>query len=178
MKKTIISGVIIFAAIFSINFIARSQFVPEMDEINIDQFDLVVTGASPSLINTISLGEQEFLQKFGPPISSGPYYSEMEERDMNHYVYDGAEAYFLDDNLEAFRITSPNYCFQLLNGTKIKVGDDISSVSGLFPGSWSSRLEPHKVFIALRNQGVVFDMSLLFEFNTNTNLITNISVNY
>lgn len=176
MKKKIILGIILTITISVITFFAKSQSVPVIDTLYFNQFDLGLTGVSPSPVNTALLGESDFIQKFGNPLNTSSDYSEEQEANMTHHVYDGAEVWFLNDAVEAFSITSADYCFQLTNGTTIKVGDDINTVINLFPGSWDTKPFPDQIFVSLWHQNGPVDMTLLFQYDLNTNLITSISV--
>jgi len=179
MKRKIIVTAIIVAAL-SITFSAKSQTGLKharnnTDILLINQFDLTKTGVGLSK-NTLLLGEQAFLKKFGKPLKATLEYSEEDEANMMHYRYKGADIWFLKNNLEAINITSANYCFQMSNGSVIRVGNPISTVAHLFPSSWANKALPEQVFVSLRNQSGPVDAHLIFEYDSNTNLIKGISV--
>ncbi len=134
MKKKIFWSLIITLIITSGAFFAKSQTSSTIDFLFLNQFDLSIAGTPASSINTILLGESAFLQKFGSPASSSTEYSEEEEGNMTHYAYNGADIWYMNDALQSMNITSPNYSFQLSNGSSIKVGDNINLVSSIFPG--------------------------------------------
>lgn len=175
MKKKIIISVIILAAITSISFLPESQPFESTDIINVSDFDMSPTGAGYSSINTSLLVESTFVTKFGAPAGNTTEYSEMEETNVNHYVYTGAEAWFMDDKLQALVFTSPDYNLVMSNGSSIKVGDSISTVANMFPSSWAGRTS-NQVFIGLENSLGPIDMTIMFEFDQNTDLITTISI--
>ncbi|MDD2793829.1 MAG: hypothetical protein PHD73_11665 [Sediminibacterium sp.] len=179
MKHFITLTAIIIATL-SIPVAAISQNGPKhpkekLDVLLIGQFDLAKKGAGFSK-NTLLLGEQAFLKKFGKPLKATLEHSEEEEADMKHYSYRGANIWYLKNNLEAINITSADYCFQMSNGSVISVGDPISLVAHLFPSSWANKAFPEQVFVSLRNQVGPVDAHLIFEYDSNTNLIKGISV--
>lgn len=179
MKGTFTLTAIIIAAL-CIAVSANSQNwvkppIEKLDVLLINQFDLTKIGVGLSK-NTLLLGEQAFLKKFGKPLKATLEYSDEGEANMMHYRYKGADIWFLENNLEAINITSANYCFQMFNGSVIRVGNPISTVAHLFPSSWANKAMPGQVFVSLRNQSGPLDAHLIFEYDSNTNLIKGISV--
>jgi len=134
------------------------------------------TGTGYSSINTALLGESAFITKFGAPSSNSTYYSEAEETTMNHYVYPGAEAWFMNDRLQALVFTTPDYNLVMSNSSSVKVGDTISTVASLFPSSWTGRTIPNRVFVALQNSQGPVDMTIVFEFDLSMGIITTIPI--
>lgn len=179
MKRIIALATIIIAALsVSVAVISQPRLKhPEqkLDVLLIGQFDLAKKGAGFSK-NTLLLGEQAFLKKFGKPLKATLEYSEEDDANRMHYRYKGADIWFLKNNLEAINITSADYCFQMSNGSVIRVGDPISTVAHLFPSSWANKVFPEQVFVSLRNQVGPVDAHLIFEYDSNTNLIKGISV--
>lgn len=179
MKRIITITAIIIAAL-SVSVAAISQTglkhpKEKLDVSLIGQFDLAKKGVGLST-NTLLLGEQAFLKKFGKPLKAALEYSEEEEADMKHYSYKGADIWFLKNKLEAISITSADYCFQMSNGSVIMVGDPISTVAYLFPSSWANKASSEQVFVSLRNQVGPVDAHLIFEYDSDSNLIKGISV--
>jgi len=181
MKRNLILGIII--AILPLSFLAKSQdslssdpstSIPDLLYIN--HFDLTFNGSGVSDSNTILLKESDFIQKFGSPIATSTDYSEELETNFTHHIYNGAEVWYMNNILQAFIIKSPYYSCQLYNGANVRVGDNISVVANLFPGSWATRQFSNQVFVTLVNQSGPVDMSLLFEFDPSSGLITSISV--
>lgn len=185
MKKKIASGTIIIITGVAIYFFAKSRDTvsPDTnsltkgfgDELFINQFDFTPTGA-PAGSNNILLNASDFLQRFGRPDSSSTEYAEMDETNTTHYFYNGADVWYLNDQLSAIELSSAKYCFQLSNGTVIKVGDNINVLARLFPKAWADRPAPGRLFIGLKTQTGPVDTVLLFEFDPNTNLILKISL--
>ena len=66
----------------------------KLDVLLTGQFDLTKKGAGFSK-NTILLGEQAFLKKFGNPLKASPEYSEEDEANMIHYSHKGADIWYL-----------------------------------------------------------------------------------
>lgn len=177
MKKKIFFCVIIFYSITTLSFIATNQIPGTTpDTIRFVDFDMCATGVSYTPFNTALLDESSFLSKFGTPIISSSEYSNEDEANMNHFVYNGAEAWYMNDNLQALIFTSSNYKFVMSNGIIIKVGDAISTTSALFPNSWVEMDSPNQVFVQLMNSSGPVDMTVLFQFDPATGLITSISL--
>lgn len=178
--KRIITITAIIIATLSVSVAAISQAGPKhpaekLDVLLIGQFDLAKKGTGFST-NTLLLGEQAFLKKFGKPLKATLEHSEVHEADLMHYSYKGADIWYLKNNLEAINITSADYCFQMSNGSVIMVGDPISTVAHLFPSSWANKASSEQVFVSLRNQVGSVNAHLIFEYDSDTNLIKGISV--
>jgi hypothetical protein len=183
MKKKIFLSFVIVYAFITISFITKSQNIKidfNSDAINLVEFDLV-----PDRIdylfssNTISLSESDFLSRFINPISISNEYREMDEDISIVYKYNGAEAWFYKQKLDALIFTNSDYKFILTNGTSIKVGDNISLVAQNFPNSWESVEEysEHQVIIELKGPNGPLDSVIVFEFEINTGTITKIVFN-
>lgn len=177
MKKKIFYCVIIFYSITTLSFITMNQIPGTTpDTIRFVDFDMCATGVSYTPFNTALLDESSFLSKFGTPIISSSEYSNEDETNMNHFKYNGAEAWYLNDNLEALIFTSSDYKLVMSNGVIIKVGDSISTISAMFPNSWAEMESQNQVFVQLMNSSGPVDMTILFQFNSATGLITSISL--
>ncbi|SDW96384.1 hypothetical protein SAMN05444410_107168 [Hydrobacter penzbergensis] len=179
MRREIILATVMITAITAVSaFIAKGQANASdlINDLYIHQFDLTVTGKKASHVNTILLGVKDFLRKFGTPVKVSVEYSEMDEDSMTHYTYKGMEAWYMKDELQAMSITSPGYCFQLMNGGSIKVGNNIGSVAKMFPRSWANKQFAGQVFVSLIGKTGLVDMNFLFEYDVKTNLITGIFV--
>lgn len=177
MKKKIFFCVIVFYSITTLSFQTTTQLpIGNPDTIRFIDFDMCASGVSYSPLNTALLNQSGFLSKFGTPIISSSEYSNEDDTYMNHIVYNGAEAWYMNDNLQALIFTNSNYKIVMSNGLTIKVGDAISIISALFPNSWADMDSPNQVFVQLMNSSGPVDMTVLFEFDQSTGLITSISL--
>jgi hypothetical protein len=179
MRRKIILVTVMMAAIAAVSASIAQGQANASDSINdlyIHRFDLTINGKAASPVNTILLDAKDFLRKFGTPAKVSIEYSEVDEDSMTHYTYNGMEAWYMKDELQAIEITSPGYCFQLRNGGSIKVGNNIGSVARMFPESWTNKQFAGQVFVSLRNKTGPVDANLLFEYDVKTNLITGIFV--
>jgi hypothetical protein len=176
MNKLIIFVLITIFAFTTLAFKFEPKSSKTIDIININDFDMCLTTSSYSSLSTILLGESDFLSRFGTPISNSNEYSDEDEAYMKHIVYNGAEIWYMNNHLETLIFTNSNYKFITSNGDSIQVGDNISVVSSMFPNSWNDKITPNQVFVQLQNSTNIVDMTLLFEFDPNTNLITSISL--
>jgi len=111
----------------------------EVDLINITSFDISKTGALPSLKNTLLLNQNEFVKKFGKPQKKLVEYSELDDANMDCYIYKGMKVWFLNQSLESLELTSSNFCLNFLNKKKIMVGENIETIVRTYPKSWQSK---------------------------------------
>jgi hypothetical protein len=182
MKKIVIPILIISIVIVSFFYYLEINKVHSIKEpLSIEEFDICLTNTPPSTKNPFLTMLPAFIQKFGGPRKRSIEYSEPDEENLTHLIYNGAEVWFSQSGmLQSLTITSPEYSFKIIKGPSIKVGDNISSVKKLFPIAWARRTEAGKVFIelkAMENNQVTFpDINLLFEYDNNSNLITSIAV--
>lgn len=145
--------------------------------IDINSFDINISGTLPFLKNTLLLNQKEFLKKFGKPPKKLVEYSEMDDANMDCYVYQGMKAWFMNKSLESLELTSSNYCLIFFNNKTIKVGDNVDAIVKTYPKSWQSKRD-NQVFVGLKNKQVDIDINLLFEFDLTTRKITEISFQY
>lgn len=184
MKKNLlicfllINSLIVFKLI--VNSQSRSDFEPNIqltnngiDFVDLNEFDINILGSQMVSTNTLKLNRTDLLQKFGLPLEQLIMYSEIDETNMDHLVYNGLEVWFINDKLESLSVNSANYCLTFLNGNIFKVGDDVSSIINIYPKSWLNKRDG-QVFVGLKDHIGSVDMNLLFEYDTNTNLISGI----
>lgn len=181
MKKIIFFCIIIIYALTTFSFIKKNQknyTTSGPDSLSYIQFDMCPNEFKYSPLNTALLKESDFLSKFGKPVKRSRKYSKIDKTYSCHIVYTGAETWYENDTLKALIFTGSNYKFVLTNGTAIKVGDSISSVSELFPNSWANRQSHlmNQVFVGLSNSSGPLDAGLLFEFKPNSGIITTIAI--
>ncbi len=181
MNKTIFFYSIITSLFITLSFTSKCQLkdtFPKTDTLNLVHFDLCPNDNNYSTSNTALLNRSSFLLKFGKPLEKSIRYSKIKKANLIHFVYKGAEAWFKNDNLESLIFTNSNYKFVLSNGNTIKVGDPISSVSKLFPNSWTERQSylKNQVYVNLLNSSGPIDAGLVFEFNSSTDLIKSIAL--
>ena len=155
-------------------FLAKGQQNDQYNSLMISQFDIVITGTKASSKDTILLGEPAFLKKLGTPVKKLIEYAETEDTIMTHHIYQGADTWFLRKRLESITLTSAKYSVKFLNGSSLKVGDHISTVKKMFPLSWANR-QGKQVFVFLQSGKIIVDVNLIFEFDDQTKLITEIS---
>lgn len=145
--------------------------------IDINSFDINLLNRLPSLKNTLLLNHNEFVKKFGKPQKKLVEYSEMDDANMDCYVYKGMKVWFMNKSLESIELTSSNYCLNFFNKKTIKVGDNIETIVKSYPKSWQSKRD-NQVFVGLKNKQVDIDINLLFEIDLTTRKITGISFQY
>jgi hypothetical protein len=149
----------------------------EVDLINITSFDISKTGALPSLKNTLLLNQNEFVKKFGKPQKKLVEYSELDDANMDCYIYKGMKVWFLNQSLESLELTSSNFCLNFLNKKKIIVSENIETIVRTYPKSWQKKRD-NQVFIGLKNNQITIDINLIFEYDSTTRKITEIHFGY
>lgn len=169
-----ISSFVLCNIIFA-QFLVNGQTNGTVHMLDLNKFDISIAGRTPSHTNTILLNQSVFLKKFGRPLKFSTEYSEMDEDSVTHYYYEGADAYFIKNDLRAINIESHKYAFQLIDGTSIKVGDNISALNKLIPVLRIDS-EPGRVFVPLCRGNVSLDTSLLFEYDIHSGIITSFSI--
>jgi hypothetical protein len=158
----------------------ESKYEFENDDFNIidiNSFDITLLNTLPSLKNTLLLNQNEFVKKFGKPQKKLVEYSELDDANMDCYIYQGMKAWFMYKSLESIKLSSSNYCLNFFNKKAIKVGDNIEAIVKTYPKSWQSKRD-NQVFVGLKNKQVDIDINLLFEFDLTTRKITGISFQY
>ncbi|PJE46088.1 MAG: hypothetical protein CUR34_11450 [Sediminibacterium sp.] len=158
----------------------ESKYDFENDDINIidiNSFDISKTGTFPSFKNTLLLNQNEFVKKFGKPQKKLVEYSELDDANMDCYVYQGMKAWFMNKSLESIALTSSNYCLNFFNNKTIKVGDNIDAIVKAYPKSWQSKRD-NQVFVGLKNNQITIDINLIFEYDSTTRKITEIHFGY
>ena len=149
----------------------------DINIIDINSFDISKTGAFPSFKNTLLLNQKEFLKKFGKPPKKLVEYSEMDDANMDCYVYQGMKAWFMNKSLESLELTSSSYHLIFFNKKSIKVGDNIETIVRTYPKSWKSKRD-NQVFVGLKNNQITIDINLIFEYDSTTRKITEIHFGY
>ena len=182
MKIKLILSALLFITV-SIVFIAKSQRNEIIENrtsilslLRIEQFDLKPLSSQYSK-NSILLDERDIITKFGNPINIMNEFDEMLQSNLKHLKYNGADVWFLNNELFRIIFTNNNYCFAMSNDKVIKVGDSIDLVAELFPVAWKDQENPQgQVFLNLSYNNVELDMSLNFEYDINSKTIKSISV--
>ena len=149
----------------------------DINIIDIYSFDISKTGAFPSFKNTLLLNQNEFVKKFGKPQKKLVEYSELDDANMDCYVYQGMKAWFMNKSLESIALTSSNYCLNFFNNKTIKVGDNIDAIVKAYPKSWQSKRD-NQVFVGLKNNQITIDINLIFEYDSTTRKITETHFGY
>lgn len=149
----------------------------DINIIDINSFDISRSGTLPSLKNTLLLNQNEFVKKIGKPQKKLVEYSELDDANMDCYVYKGMKVWFLNQNLESIELTSSSYYLIFFNKKSIKVGDNIETIGRTYPKSWRNKRD-NQVLVGLKNKQVAIDINLLFEFDLTTRKITRIHFGY
>lgn len=127
------------------------------------------TGATVPLLAS----PQAVTNAFGAPSSSVQEYGELDGRTYTRSSYGGLTISFYNGKTAYFDFATTAYGL-VFNKQVIKVGNDISTLSSLFPGSYALRTD-EQIFIELQANGATTDMNIVIEFN-NDDKITRISL--
>lgn len=127
-------------------------------------------------LNTLTLNNVEFLaksksflfSKLGEPIDFEVKKSEMDDKNMYIYKYNGAIFVIIDDIVDSFEINNSNFSFTTNN---IKIGDNINILSNIYPLSFDNKSPKH-----LSIQIIDTDMYVSFHYSSINNLITLIRI--
>jgi len=143
------------------------------DNIEINQISVKRSSAV-----TCNLGDtpQEIIASLGTPDTSYSVFFEMHEKDALVYDYDGTKFYFLDDQLESYELSSPDFLVgDSSSGVFFNVGAPLRNVSYYLP-NWSSRRNKGTLLANITSGGQQTDTFIYFEFNSSTKIITKIDI--
>ncbi len=116
MKKIIIILTLI------ISFSCKSQNV-------VDSNTLTING-----VNILGKDKSILISNFGQPNNIEKSVSEMDEKDMYYYKYNGTKFVVIDNIIDTFQISNSNFLF---TSNKIKVGNNINTLKDIFPISYN-----------------------------------------
>ena len=127
-------------------------------------------------LNTLTLNNIEFLGKsksflfsnLGQAINYEVIKSEMDNKNMCIYKYNGANFIIVDDIVDSFEINNSNFSFTSSN---IKIGDNIDTLKTIYPLSFDNKSSKH-----LSIQIMDTDMYVSFHYNSINKLITLIRI--
>ncbi len=100
---------------------------------------------------------------FGAPISSVEEYSEVDDAMVTKWTYTGLTMYNESGNLDHFYFSTPAYGL-VYRGQVIKVGQDMSTLAAIFPGSYATKGDEF-VRVGLQVNGLVTDSFIAFGFD-------------
>lgn len=107
---------------------------------------------------------------FGQPSSTENSFSEMDDKQMSIYKYDGLTLILVDNQVSSFEIFSSNFNF---GNNEIKIGDNIQKLQELFPESYNKKGADY-ITVWIENTDMYVNFHLSNEkYN---NVITKISV--
>lgn len=106
----------------------------------------------------------------GQPSSTENSFSEMDDKQMSIYKYDGLTLILVDNQVSSFEIFSSNFNF---GNNEIKIGDNIQKLQELFPESYNKKGADY-ITVWIENTDMYVNFHLSNEkYN---NVITKISV--
>lgn len=120
---------------------------------------------------SISLGDPktEIIDVFGNPDNTKLVHWEIRDEMVNTFIYLNSTFSFLNDTLRSFYIKDPDFVFKY-NDVEFKVGDQISSLSSVYPISYNNRYDNSMVvYFGVEIEGEMKPsvVSLYIEFNSN-----------
>ncbi|HUH33599.1 MAG TPA: hypothetical protein VLZ28_06560 [Daejeonella sp.] len=142
-----------------------------LDQVNVSSFSFFKVESSNSIPLAATEGNITFA--FGPPAVIKEGILEISQSACTKWIYKGATIYLQGGRMVDIDLKTPDFGF-VFNGTVVKVGEDISKLKVLFPGSYSQR-SSRQILISLSYNGDPIDTQILFDFNLQ-NRITAISL--
>ena len=159
MKNLLIS--LLAVVLFSCTTV-QSQ-IRDMDSVDVYTFTIKKTSTGNSI--PIIASSQAVNRAFGAPTSSVQEYSELDDLTYTKWIYSGLTISF--DNGQTAYFDFATTAFGLVfNNQVIKVGNDISTLSSLFPGSYAARADD-RIMIELHANRVMTDARIVIVFNQN-----------
>lgn len=135
--------------------------ITTLDNADVSTFSIkkISTGATVPLLAS----SQAVNSTFGAPSSSVQEYGELDGRTYTKSNYSGLTAYFYNNKIAYFDFATTAFGL-VFNNRVIKVGQDISTLSSLFPSSYALRTD-EQIFIELHANGEMTDMRIVIVFN-------------
>lgn len=135
--------------------------ITTLDNADVSTFSIkkISTGATVPLLAT----PQVVNSAFGAPSSSVQEYGELDGLTYTKSTYSGLTILFHDGTTAYFDLTTTAYGL-VFNNQVIKVGNNISTLSSLFPSSYALRTD-EQIFILLHANGEMTDMRIVIGFN-------------
>jgi hypothetical protein len=147
---------IIIIILFTISFNCKSQNIVDVNTLTLNNIELL--GKSKSFL----------FSNLGQPIDFEAIESEMDDKNMYIYKFNGANFIIIDDIVDSFEINNSNFLFTSNN---IKIGDNIDTLNSVYPLSFNNKSSKH-LSIQIMNT----DMYVSFHYNSINNLITLIRI--
>ncbi|HEY1007374.1 MAG TPA: hypothetical protein VGD92_09335 [Sphingobacteriaceae bacterium] len=141
--------------------------VPDHVDIHTLTIKKTSTGASIPVLAS----PQVVSSAFGAPSSSVQYYGELDDITYTKSSYSGLTILFDHAKTAYFDFATTEFGL-VVNNQVIRPGNNISTLSSLFPGSYAVRTDG-RVFIQLKAHGVMTDAGIVIVFNSD-NKITRI----
>ena len=142
-----------------------------LDQVNVSSFSFFKVASSNSI--PLAATEENITFAFGTPAVVKEGILEVSKSACTKWIYKGATIYLQSGRMVDIDLKTAAYGF-VFNGTVIKVGEDISKLQVLFPGSYSQRTS-RQILISLSYNGEPIEKQILFDFNPQ-NRITAISL--
>lgn len=143
----------------------------DINSINVSSLSFFKVASGNSI--PLSATEDNITFAFGDPSVIRDGTAELNQFPCNKWIYKGATIYIQGGRMIDIDLKTADYGF-IVNGTLIKVGEDIGKLKTLFPNSFAAKSD-HQVFIGLHYNGAPVKSLILFDFNKQ-NRITAISL--
>lgn len=147
---------IIIIILFTISFNCKSQNIVDVNTLTLNNIEFL--GKSKSFL----------FSNLGQPMDFEIIESEMHNKKMYIYKFNGANFIIIDDIVDSFEINNSNFSFTSNN---IKVGDNIDTLNSVYTLSFDNKSSKH-----LSIQIMDTDMYVSFHYNSINNLITLIRI--
>lgn len=155
--------------LFSCTAVQNESPVTDIVDVNRLTIRETSTGNSVPLLAS----PQGLTNVFGAPGSSVQEYSEVDDAMVTKWTYSGLTMYVESGNLDHFRFSTAAFGL-VYNDQVIKVGQEVSSLNGLFPGSYATKTDD-MVRVDLQVNGIVTDSFIVVIFDQH-GIITDIFI--
>lgn len=132
-----------------------------LDQINVSSFSFFKIASGNSI--PLSATEGNITFAFGAPTTVKEGILEVSKLACTKWIYKGATIYLQGGRMVDIDLKTAAFGF-VFNGTVIKVGEDISKLKVLFPGSFAER-SSRQILVSLSYNGEPIETQILFDFN-------------
>lgn len=133
----------------------------DMNVLNVSSLSFFKVASANSI--PLSATEENITFAFGDPSAMRNGIAELNQFPCTKWIYKGATIYIQGGRMVDIDLKTADYGF-IVNGTLIKVGEDISRLKTIFPGSFAAR-STRQIFIGMHYNGEPIESRILFDFN-------------
>jgi hypothetical protein len=154
----------LFIGFYSCPSLAQSH-TSEYDAAEVSGFQLHKTGVTGTIVLTGS--PTELISAFGKP---NKIYDSEQPDDIIYtvYEYNGAEFFFNENKLTSVIISNSNFSIQH-HATQLKIGNNISTLSGSFPNSYALR-NNGRLLVFFKSNNEILSQLMIIQYDKSNNI--------